>query len=72
MAKIKNKRITSTDHEFLKRLADELEYIGRYYHLDLSQDLLIQYALPPQKPKKKREKEHTPRNKKAESAARHH
>jgi hypothetical protein len=73
MAKIKNKRIHSDDAEYLKRLAEELEYIGRHYRLDLKEGVLIQYALPPQKPKRKKEdkdKEREPRNKRAESAQR--
>jgi hypothetical protein len=72
--KIKNKRIHSNDHEYLQRLADELEWIGRLYKLDLNEGVLIQYALPPQKPSKKKDdkdkREREPRNKRAESAAR--
>jgi hypothetical protein len=72
MAKIKNKRTYSNDREYLQWLADELEWIGgRPYKLDLKEGVLIQYALPPQKPSKKKDKnEREPRNKRAESAAR--
>lgn len=69
--KIKNKRIHSEDREYLQKLADELEWIGRLYKLDLKEGVLIQYALPPQKPSKKKDpREKEPRNKRAESAAR--
>jgi hypothetical protein len=69
--KIKNKRIHSDDHEYLKYLAEELEWLGRLYKLDLQEGVLIQYALPPQKPsKKKQDRDKEPRNKRAESAAR--
>jgi len=72
MAKIKNKTIYSDDIAWLERLADELDFIGRYYLLDRKGGRLVQFALPPRKPKKKAaDKEKTPRNKKAESAARH-
>ena len=71
MAKVRNQRIWSSDRDLLQRIADEQEnYIGRQYKLDLAQGLLIIYALPQAKPKKKIEREHAPRNKKAESAAR--
>jgi hypothetical protein len=47
MAKHKNQRIWSADRAFLQNLADEQEkYIGRRYHLDLKQGLLIIFALP--------------------------
>lgn len=62
--KNKNQRIWSTDLEFLKRLADEQEnYIGRQYKLDLKQGLLIIYALPQKRHKKKDKQE---RNKQRE------
>jgi glutamate mutase epsilon subunit len=71
MAKIKNKRVHSEDREYLQRLADELEWIGRSYKLDLKEGVLIQYAIPPHKRRKtKSEKDKEARNKRAESAAR--
>lgn len=54
MAKIKNSSVYSEDREYLQRLADELEFIGRNYVLDLKEGRLTQLALPPQKPAKKR------------------
>ena len=72
MAKIKNKTIWSNDIAWLERLADELEFIGRPYLLDRKGGRLVQFALPPRRQKKKRGKEEkSPRNKRAESAARH-
>ena len=73
MAKIKNKTIYSDDIAWLERLADELDFIGRYYLLDRKGGRLVQFALPPRKPKKKAHDkgEKAPRNKRAESAARH-
>lgn len=69
--KSKNQRIWSNDPEFLQRIADEQEnYIGRPYKLDLNQGLLIIYALPQKKKRDKKDKDYTPRNKRAESAAR--
>lgn len=71
MAKIKNKTVHSEDREYLKRLADELEFIGRPFRLDLKAGTLTQFALPPRKPKKKKGKrKKDARNKRAESAAR--
>jgi hypothetical protein len=70
MAKIRNKRIYSNDIGYLKFLADELDFIGREYKLDVSQGLLVVYALPPQRKKKKGEREKHERNKRAEKHAR--
>jgi hypothetical protein len=71
LAKIRNKNVYSNDHAFLQRLADELEFIGRAYRLDLENGVLTQFALPPPKPPKKKPAERGPRNKRAESAGRH-
>lgn len=72
MAKIKNKTVWSLDRDKLQFLADELEFIGRPYKLNLKEGYIIQYALPPDWTKrtkgKKGKKE--ARNKRAESAAR--
>jgi hypothetical protein len=70
MAKIRNKRIYSNDIGYLKFLADELDFIGREYKLDVSQGLLVVYALPPLRKKKKGEREKHERNKRAEKHAR--
>jgi len=70
MARIKNKRIYSDDIAWLERLADELEFIGRPYALDRKNGVLVQYALPPRKFKKKDRDKKEPRNKHAESAGR--
>lgn len=71
MAKIKNKTYHSNDRELLKRLAEELDFIGRHYRLDLKAGTLTQFALPPRKPKKRKQRKKEARNKRAESAARH-
>ena len=66
MAKQKNQRIYSKDHEWLQMLADEQEnYIGRDYKLDLKNNLLIIFALP-QKRKKDKKKEKQDRDKRRE------
>jgi len=70
MAKIRNKTVHSEDREYLQRLADELEFIGREFKLDLKAGTLTQYALPQRKKKSKKEKQKSERNKRAESAAR--
>lgn len=70
MAKIKNKSTYSTDHSYLKRLAEELEFLGRPYKLDLANDRIIQIARRPKKVKKKKGKRGEARNKRAESASR--
>lgn len=72
MAKIKNKTIHSEDLDYLKRLAEELEFIGRPYRLDLKRGTLTQFALPPQRKKRKKGKrgKKEARNKRAESAGR--
>lgn len=72
MAKIKNKTIWSEDRDYLKFLAEELDFIGRPYRLDLKAGSITQFALPPQRNKKKRGKKgkKEARNKRAESAAR--
>lgn len=61
MAKIKNKRHFSKDHEYLKMLAEECEFAGREFELDLSNDTLTVLALPRRhkkspKPKAERDK----------------
>lgn len=75
MARIKNKSIHSEDREYLQRLADELDFLGRrqFYSLDLKEGRLTQFVYPPRKPSKKKTKDDkkVPRNKHAESAARH-
>lgn len=74
MARIKNKSVYSTDRDYLQRLYDELEFVGRakFAVLDLREGRLTQLVYPPRKPKKvRKENEKTPRNKRAESAARH-
>lgn len=57
MAKIKNKTVYSDDTEYLQRLADELEFIGRSYRLDLKAGELTQFALQPRRQKKSKEKQ---------------
>jgi hypothetical protein len=70
--KIRNKVHRYEDREYLKFLAEELDFMGRHYRLDLKAGTLTVFALPPKRVKKKREdKEKEPRNKRAESAARH-
>jgi hypothetical protein len=65
MSKNRNHRIWSADKELLQRLADEQEnYIGRPYKLDLTNGLLIIYALP--RRHKKSPKEKKERNKRQE------
>lgn len=74
MARIRNKSVYSEDREYLQRLANELDFAGRkpYYELDLKEGRLTQFVYPPHKQKKKKkEDEKAPRNKRAESAARH-
>lgn len=70
MAKIRNRTFHSEDREQLQRLADELEFLGREFKLDLKAGTLIQYALPQRHKKSKKEKQKAERNKRAESAAR--
>lgn len=45
MAKIRNKKHYGTI-EYLERLADELEFLGREHYLDRKNLVLIAYALP--------------------------
>lgn len=76
MARIRNLSVYSTDRDYLQRLADELTWLGRgrWLQLDLKGGRLTQLVYPPHKPKRKRgddKDEKTPRNKHAESAARH-
>jgi hypothetical protein len=74
MARIRNQSVYSQDREYLQRLADELDFVGRkpFYELNFSEGRLTQFVYPPRKPKKKKqEDEKAPRNKRAESAARH-
>lgn len=70
MAKIRNKTIHSEDRGYLQRLADELEFIGREYRLDLRAGTLTQYALPQRSKRKGKRAKKEARNKRAESAAR--
>lgn len=55
MSKIKNKVIYSDDQDYLKFLAEELDFIGRQFLLELKKGKITQFALPPQKPKPKKE-----------------
>jgi hypothetical protein len=74
VANIKNKSVYSDDKEYLQRLADELNWLGRgrWVDLNLKEGRLTQLVYPPRRqPKKKEEKEKVVRNKRAESAARH-
>lgn len=70
MAKIRNKTVHSDDLEMLQRLADELEFIGREFKLDLAAGTLTQFALPRRHKKSKDHGKKDARNKRAESAAR--
>ena len=67
--KIKNHRIYSQDIDFLKRVAEDYDFLGRRYHLDIKNGVLTVFALPPRK-RKKPKSDNGPRNKHAESAAR--
>lgn len=69
MAKVKNQRFWG-DEATLRRLADEIKFIGRDYELDLKNGVLIVFALPPRHKKSPKEKKKEERNKRAESAAR--
>ncbi len=51
MTKIKNKTVYSDDHTYLKYLAEELDFIGREYKLDLKNNSITQFALAQPKPK---------------------
>ena len=70
MAKIKNKVHRSEDREYLKTLAEETEFIGREYRLDLRAGTLTVFALPKWHKKSKKKKGKQARNKRAESAGR--
>lgn len=72
MAKIKNKSIYSADESYLRFLCDELDFLGRPYELDLKNGRVVQFALPPNRRKRrsKKERKRDARNKRAESAAR--
>lgn len=67
--KIRNKTIYSEDVEYLKRVAEELDFLGRDYILDARAGTLMQIARPKRKVSKKKRKADA-RNKRAESAAR--
>ena len=60
--KVKNKIIYSDDQEFLKRVADELQFLGRPYRLNLAKGEVVQFARvkkrskAPKSPKKERNK----------------
>lgn len=75
MARIRNQSVYSDDREYLQALADELTWLGRgrWLQLDLKGGRLTQLVYPPHKPKRKSDDkdEKAPRNKRAESAARH-
>jgi hypothetical protein len=64
MAKIKNKRHYSFDHEYLKMLAEECEFSGREFELDLANNTLTVLALPRRHKKSPKVKEE--RNKRKE------
>ena len=68
--KIKNKRIYSTDREYISRLKDEYRMLG--FDTDEGRGgMLTIFALRRKKVKKKKEeKEKEPRNKRAEKHAR--
>lgn len=68
MTKIKNVHHHSDDPEQLKFWAEELDFIGRDYRLDLKNKTLTVFALPRRHKKSKDAK--SKRNKKAESAGR--
>ena len=70
MAKIRNKIHRSNDPEYLKTLAEETEFIGREFDLDLKAGTLTVLALPRRHKKSKHTKKKAARNKRAESAAR--
>ena len=73
MSKNKNQRIYSTDHDWLRMLAaEQRDYIGRDFKLDLANNMLTIYALPRRfrQESKKKTDDKEPRNKRAESAAR--
>lgn len=67
--KVRNKTIYSEDQEYLKRVAEELDFLGRTYDLNLRAGTLTQIARPKKKVSKKKRKQDA-RNKRAESAAR--
>lgn len=70
MSKIKNKVHRYEDREYLKRLAEELDFIGREYRLDLRAGTLTVFALPRRHKKSPKPKTKEVRNKRAESAGR--
>lgn len=69
MAKIRNRTIHSDDQEYLKFLAEELDFIGRAYRLDLAAGTITQIARTPSK-RQRGPKAAQNRNKRAESAGR--
>lgn len=65
----RNKRIYSLDKEYLTRLREEYTLLG--FDTSLERGMLTVYALPrKRKRKKKDERDHEPRNKRAEKHAR--
>jgi hypothetical protein len=71
MAKKKNQRIYSTNHQWLKMLADEQKnYIGRDFRLDLANNCLTIFALPLKYKAKKESKPKPERDKRSEKFAR--
>lgn len=62
--KIKNHRIYSDDQEWLKRVAEDYDFIGRRYRLEQGQ--LTVFALQTRPKKRKSDKAKTQRNKRAE------
>lgn len=70
MTKSYNQRFYGTA-ETLQRLAEEIEFIGREFKLDLKNGVLVVYALPQRHKKSPKTKEKkNERNKRAESASR--
>lgn len=68
MVKIRNHRIYSDDQEFLLRLADDYEFLGRRYRLERGQ--LTVFALQTRRKRAKKDKDRTERNKRAEKTYR--
>lgn len=69
MSKIKNKSTYSSDREYLLLLAEEFDFLGRPYRLNLKEGSITQITRVQKRLKKTRE-EKAPRNKRAESAER--
>lgn len=67
--RIKNRRIYSRDQEFLVKLREEYTLYGGW-DTKLEQGCLTIFAYKQKRPKKKKEDEKEPRNKRAERHAR--